>query len=347
MSYQMRTGYANDAASVVVTDDVSTIDLGDVNTADTWKLQPTRVDTNTAGTKTAAVTWNATNATNASAMQTAIRDLGGIYADATVTAGAAETYVITVFGGYNVTWAVTDATTFTPGSTVEDTAGKVTYTFVIPTPQYSQVARLWVSPIADALVAIDISDTDGLDVFVDTTNDLTSGLDDFLIVDGVDDAAAAVEVGPGVFTGPLTAVVATSAPLDASRRLAVGVLCESEISGGARRVLKRSTGTVSAAGDSDINLGAPFGRIAKIKIESDGDASADYSLTDDLGKQVFAKTGLDADPAVTYHLATDGLLQDGSASATGALGHVVVKSPVTATFANLTSPAKITVWVQV
>lgn len=351
MSYEMRTGYANDADSVSLVADVTTINLNDIGAADTYKLQPTRVDTATAGTKTALITFNATEGTHTADIQTKIRALGGIYADATVANGVDAAHkVITVFGGYDVTWAVTDATGFTPGATVETTEGGSVYTFVIPTPPHAKVARLYIPAFPDASVDFDISDRDDLDVYVKADLDISSGFDDFLIVDGVDDANAAVEIGPGVFAGTLKAIVTTSVPLSAgASRLAVAVLCESTVGNGRKRVLKRSSGSLAAAGSSQINLGAPFAVVRKLKLTApSGDASMDFSFVDDLGKTFWAVTGVDADPAITKHVATDAILQDGSASADGGGGALVVKNPVTLTTANQTGTgASATLWLEV
>jgi hypothetical protein len=345
MSYIERTAFAARDSVETLTADVSNVDCGDIGAADTFTLTPTRVDTGTAGTATAAVTFNATNATQASDMQTAIRDLGGIYADATVAAGAGETYDITVFGGYDVTWEITDPTTFTPGSTTETTPGKASYAFSIPTPRFARVARLIIGAYPDDSADIDISDTDSVDVYVKTALDISSGFDDFLAVDGRDDADAAVEVGPGLFAGPLNVVLDLSAPLDEATPLPITVLCEAVIGSGRRSVLKRSTGTLSADGAQDVNLGAPVGNIRRVELQ--GDASCDFTFTDAFGKDFFAVTGLDADPAVIRHLRTDGVLQDGSASAAGGVGEMVVKSPVTVDVANLSGTAKVTFWTEV
>lgn len=71
---------------------------------------------------TGAITADAVDATTAANIQTAVRAMGGIYADATCVAGTADTYVITVLGGSNVTWATTATT---PTITEAGTAGGV------------------------------------------------------------------------------------------------------------------------------------------------------------------------------------------------------------------------------
>src|SRR5512145_899148 len=121
------------AVTPTATADVTTIDLNDIAAADTITLTPTRVDTATAGTATGAITYNATENTLTANIQTAIRALGGIYADATVANGVDAAHkAITVNAGYDVTWAVTDQTGFTAGATVETTPGACAYVGSIP-----------------------------------------------------------------------------------------------------------------------------------------------------------------------------------------------------------------------
>ncbi len=111
----------------VITNDVTIFNWTGTDTT----MTPTRVDTGTAGSATGTVTFSGTDATAAAALQVAIRALGGIYADATVVAGVtADNMIITVFGGYDITWIKTGGvgTITETGAAGSDTAtpGSVT-----------------------------------------------------------------------------------------------------------------------------------------------------------------------------------------------------------------------------
>lgn len=325
MSYKKRRAQGT---TVATASDVTNIDLGDIGAADTFTLTPTRVDTATAGSATDAITYDATEATLTAAIQTAVRALGGIYADATVANGTTAAHKdITVLGGYDVTWAIDD-TGFTAGGVTETTPGASAVTLSIPVGVKARVLRLTIPAVADASVDIDISDSNGDDVYVKTGVDLSSGFDDFLAVDGKDDVLANVEVGPGFFEGPLTAVVTSSVPdLDVT----VEVVCDMPFA--VKRFLTRSTGAVGNSTTS-LNLGREYAVIKRLDIVSTADASVDVTIADGDGKTVFVKTGIDADPEIRVNVATDAVLQDGSASADGGGGEMVCKSPVDITIAN-------------
>lgn len=321
--------YRGTNGDIVITADVTNINLNDIGAADTFTLTPTRVDTNTAGSATGAITYNATEATLTSSIQTAIRALGGIYADATVANGTTAAHKnITVNGGYDVTWAVTNATGFTPGATTETTPGSYKRTFKIPAPEKFVAVRLRVEDLDDASVDFTVEDKDGKDIYVKTGLSVAAAFDDFLAVDGVDDAGAAAEVGPGLFKGPVTAAVTTSAP----KTPTVMLICEVPFQ--KKKWLRRSTGAVGNS-TTTLHLGSTFVKIARIDILASADSSADYSIIDEYGKTVYAKTALDATTELRHDVKTDTVLQDGTDSARGDLGDLVVRSPVDVVIANV------------
>jgi len=126
---------------IAVQTDITRVDLGDIGAADTFTLTPTRVDFAVADATTGVITFVGAGA-QAAPMQTAIRAKGGIYAVATVTFVSAELYDIVVPGGYDVTWAVASPTTFTPGSTVETTAGAVVYTKQFGIGKFAEIKKI-------------------------------------------------------------------------------------------------------------------------------------------------------------------------------------------------------------
>jgi hypothetical protein len=318
----------------VVTDDVTIFNW----TATDTTLTPTRVDTATAGTATGNITFNATDATAAANIQTAIRALGGIYADATCVAGAtADNMVITVYGGYDITWAKTGGTgTITEsGAAGADTAvpGKVTYTGTLPIGRFGVAKRIRLAGFNDNSLDVSLIDQDSLNVFVKTAIDTSTAsadtpYDKFLTADGVagEDGAAAANVSSGLFTGPLDVIVATSAPL-AARTLDpfVTVFVDTGMGGG---IKKRSTGTF-LGGSAVVNLGDTFVNVKRIHVHATSDQTVAPAITDAYSKTIYSKSATDYTTAVEAQLSAEGV--DQAANAVADLLDVVVKSPATVT----------------
>ena len=340
-----------DQETVVVTNDVTRINLGDIGAADTFTLTPTRVDTATAGSATGAVTYNATPATIAADAQTAIRALGGIYADATVAYVSAQLYDITVLGGYDVTWAVTSPTTFTPGSTTETTPGSVAYGCKLPVGRFAKVKRIRLEGFNDNSLDVAITDQDSLTVFSKTAIDTSTASADtpylkLLCADGVagEDGAAAANIVGGVFEGPLNVTITTSAPV-AGRAISptLGLVVEAEGSA-AKRFLQRSSGAMTTQSGT-ISLGVPFGVIRKIKIAASVDTTVVATLTDADGLVVYTKTATDYTTPVVAQLGHEGV--DQAANAVADTLDVVAKSPITVGGSGLGSGTlTYTLWVE-
>lgn len=322
------------------TADVSTIDLGaDWGSGDHCHLTPTRVDTAIAGSETGQIDYNATEATCTANFQTAIQALGGIYATATVANGASARYkVITVPGGYDVTWAVTNPVGHTPGSTTETTPGSCAYTGYIPIGRFAIVKRLRLAGFYDNAVDIVITDLGGgtgyRTVYSKTAIDCSTAsadtpYDKMLTRDGVagEDANAASNVNGGLFEGPLKVVVTTSSPVT-TRSLTpyVDVFVRMGRSSGLKQ---RGTGAFTTQ-TATVNLGAPVACVKRIYLKASADTSATVSIADAYSKVFFAETDLtDYTTAVDAVLSMEGI--DQADNAVADLLDVVVKSPVTVT----------------
>jgi hypothetical protein len=330
----------------VLTSDVTTFDLGDIGAADTFTLTPTRVDTATAGTATGAIAYHATQATLTSNIQTAVRALAGIYADATCANGVDAAHkVLTVLGGYDVTWAVTDQTTFTANATVETTPGKTTYNGTIPIGRFGVIKRIRAEGFADASLDISVIDELSQDVLVKTAIDTYDSGDDpydkYLTADGVagEDGAAAANVSSAFCQGPLAVIIATSAPA------AEGILAVIADSGLGNGLRLRSTGAFTAA-STTVNLGAPFALIKAIRLTSSADTSVAPTITDAYSKNIYLKSSSDYDPAILKQLSHEGVDQAGNAVAD--LLDVVAKSPITVAQTGLGSGTfKVEFWTEV
>jgi len=319
-----------------VTADVTTIDLNDIGAADTFTLTPTRVDTGTAGTATGAITYHATEGTLTTNIQTAVRALGGIYADATVANGADAAHkAITVNGGYDVTWEVTDQTGFTAGATVETTAGKCSYSGSIPVGRFAVAKRIRLAGFNDASLDVDIKDNSdtALNVFVKTAIDCSTAsadtpYDKYLTADGVagEDGAAATNGSSGLFTGPLDVIVDTSAPI-AARSLTpvVTLFVDTGMGGGLK---KRSTGVMTGA-TATVNLGDTFVNVKRLHIHSTSDATVAVAIADAYSKNIYTKSATDFTTASNVQLSHEGV--DQAANALADTLDVVVKSPATVT----------------
>jgi len=353
---------------IVVVNDSTRIDLGDIGAADTFTLTPTRVDTATAGAASGPVTFVGAGG-QAAATQTAVRAMGGIYATATVTFVSAELYDIVVFGGYNVTWVVTP-TGFTPGATVETTAGSVAYTKQFGIGKFAEVKRVHAKNFKDDALILAVTDADGKTVFSATVDTNNAGVDQslarpLLTADGVagEDGAAAANASSGVFRGPLTAVITAKAPYHTTAAQPVAktpaprltfVVKPDAPQNSAGRVIQRTSGNRTAAqwaAVPTIDLGAPIGNIKRIKLENGGPGTPDTgvapTLTDADGLVVYTKSSTDYTTPVLEQLSHEGVDQAGNTVAD--LLDVVAKSPLTfGHAASLTTGTfKVTVWVEV
>jgi len=363
---------------IVVTNDVTIINWTGTDSTFT----PTRVDTGTAGSATGTVTFNATDTVAAAAMQVAIRALGGIYANATVVAGVtADNMLITVYGGYNITWIKTGgAGVITEtGAAGSDTAvvGSIAYTKQIPIGKFAKVKKIVAKGFVDDVLTVSISDADGKIVHTGGVDTHNAGLDvpmiRLLTADGVagEDGAAAANTSGGLFRGPLTAAITTRAPYAASAAQPVSkfgdrnelqrpvprltLVVEPDVLGGAGRVLQRTTGNVTpaaiAAGLAKLDLGAPIGNIKRIKLENGGPGTPDTSvaptLTDADGLVVYTKTSTDYTSPVLEQLSHEGF--DQAQAAVPDLVDVVAKSPLTLAVSGglTTGTFKVTAWVEV
>lgn len=349
------------SVQTLVTNDVTIFNW----TATDTTLTPTRVDTGTAGSATGNIVFNGTDATAAASMQTAIRALGGIYADATVTAGVtADNMVITVYGGYDVTWAKTGGTgTITEsGAAGSDTAvpGSVRYTGYIPVRgPFAEVKRIKLKGFFDN--SLDIAITDGNVLPNGTSGARTifsaTGLDTFgsnvdtpfvrlLTADGVagEDGAAAANTSGGVFDAPFKVVATLSAPVTAPAGTALAILkkpvvelvMKTAYGASGKRFLKRSSGAITTtATTTPFNLGEEFVNVKRITIASSSDTSVAPTLTDADGFVVYTKTSTDYTTAggVTAQLSHEGVDQANNAVAD--LCDVVVRSPISVTSTGL------------
>jgi hypothetical protein len=315
-------------------------------------MTPTRVDTATAGTATGNIVFHATDATAAANMQTAIRALAGIYADATVTAGAtADNMVITVLGGYDITWAATGgAGVITEaGAAGSDTAvaGKVTYTGTLPIGRFAVVKRLRLAGFNDNSLDVSLVDENSKNVFVKTAIDTSTAsadvpYDKYLTADGVagEDGAAAANVNGGCFAGPIAVIVDRSSPATAG-----AITLFIEAGAGRGSILLRSTGTFTGA-STTVNLGATITKIRAIRLTSSADTSVAPTITDAYSKNIYVKTSTDYTTLVLAQLSHEGV--DQAANAVADLLDVVVKSPVTVAQTGLGSGTfKVEFWVEV
>lgn len=347
MAYESIKALVKDSdTTVAVTNDVTIFNWTAVDTTAT----PTRVDSGAAGSASATATFNATDATAAANLQVAIRGLGGIYADATVVAGAtADNMVITVFGGYDVTWAFTGTGTVTEsGAAGADTAtpGKVTYTAYMPVRgQYAEVKRLRLKGFVDNSLDVTITDSSptaktifsatALDTF--TTNADTP-IVKLLTADGVagEDGAAAANTSSGIFTAPFKVVIATSSPVTVAsgtglaslRRPTVALVIKSQYKDKGKAFLKRSTGAMATGVSSTVvNLGSQYANIKRIRLLASADTSIAPTVTDADGFVAYTKTSTDYTTAVDAMLSHEGVDQANNAVAD--LLDVIVRSPVT------------------
>lgn len=342
----------NDVSPTVVND--LTV-LATAQTTSTFTMTPTRVDTATAGTATGAITAAASDATMATNIQTAIRALGGIYADATVVAGTTDTWGITVFGGYDITWATTATTpTITEsGSAGGFTAvpGSVAYNGTIPTGRFAIPKRIRLQGFNDNNLDVAITDSASRTVFSKTALDTSTAsadtpYDKYLTADGVagEDGAAAANTSSGLFEGALSVTVTTSAPL-AARSLDPQVILIVNMGSRNGGLKKRSTGAFSTTTQS-VTAGGQFANIKRIKLSASADTSVAPTITDAYGQTVYVKTATDYTTAVDVGLSHQGV--DQAANAVADLLDVVVKSPILVTLDAAPSSGTFTVefWVE-
>lgn len=311
-------------------------------------LTPTRVDTATAGTTTGNITFSATDATAAANIQTAIRALGGIYADATCVAGStADNMVITVYGGYDITWAKTGGvgTITESGAAGADTAtpGSVTYVGYIPIGRFGIVKRLRLQGFNDNSLDMTIRDLGGgtgyRTVYTKTAIDTSTAsadtpYDKMLTADGVagEDGAAAASVNGGLFEGPLRVSAVTSAPV-AARNLTPEVIVFVKM-GRSSGLKKRSTGAFTGT-TAEVSLGADIACVKRIYLKASADTTVAPSITDKYSKPFYVKTSSDYTTAVDAVLSMEGI--DQADNAVADLLDVVVKSPATVTLTGLGS----------
>jgi hypothetical protein len=311
-----------------VTNDVTIFNWTSTDTT----VTPTRVDTGTAGSATGNIVFSATDATAAANMQTGIRALAGIYATATVVAGATtDNMVITVLGGYDVTWAKTGGvgTITEAGAAGSDTAvaGKVSYAGSLPIGRFAVAKRLRLAGFADNSLDVSIIDQNAQNVFVktavDTYNAGDAPYDEYLTADGLagEDGAAAANVTSGLFEGSLAVVIDKSSPV------ASGLVTVFADMGGSRSGFKlRSTGSFTGA-STTVNLGAQIAKVRAIRLFSSADTSVAPTITDAYGKNIYLKTSTNYTTAVFGQLSHAGV--DQAANAVADLLDIVVKSPVT------------------
>ena len=323
--------------------------LATAQTTSTFTMTPTRVDTATAGSATGNITADANDTTMATNIQTAIRALGGIYADATVTAGTTDTWGITVIGGYDVTWATTatSPTITESGSAGGFTAtpGKTRYTGTIPVGRFIVAKRIRLQNFADASVDVSLIDDQSKNVFVTTAIDCYNSGDDpydkFLTCDGVagENGNAAANVSGGLFEGPIDVIVDTSAPTIDGEVILIGDI---GTRGGGLKL--RSTGSFSTA-TQDVTLGADYANVKRIKLFASADSSVAVAITDGYGRNVYTKSSSNFTTAVNEVLSHEGVDQANNAVAD--LLDVVVKSPALVTLTNMsTGTFTVDFWVE-
>ena len=327
-------------AVAVATNDVTIFNWTGTDTT----LTPTRVDTATAGTATGNIVFSATDATAAANIQTAIQALGGIYADATCVAGAtADNMVITVLGGYDITWAKTGgAGTITEtGAAGSDTAvvGSVAYTGYIPIGRFGIPKRMRLAGFNDNSLDIVVTDQGGgtgyRTVFSKTAVDCSTAsadtpYDHWLAIDGVSVAAGAAVASTksSIFEGPLKVVATTSAPID-ERAIAPYVLFVVEM-GRSHGLKMRSTGAMaSGTTTQELTLGADWAKIDRIYLKTSTDTSVTMAIADAFGKNVYTKSSTDWTTATDVNLSGAGV--DQGATAVADMLDVVAKSPLTLT----------------
>lgn len=347
MSFEEIKVFAKDAdTTVVVQNDVTIFNWTAVDTTAT----PTRVDSGAAGTASGTATFNATDATAAANLQVVIRALGGIYADATVVAGVtADNMIITVFGGYDVTWAFTGTGTVTEsGAAGSDTAtrGSVTYTGYMPVRgDYAQVKRLKIKGFVDNSLDVTITDTSptartifsatALDTF--TTNADTP-IVKLLATDGVagEDGAAAASPTGGTFRAPFKVVIATSSPVTVAsgtglaslRRPYVALGIRNQYNKNGKAFLKRSTGAMATGVSSTVvNMGEMYGIVRNIRLLSSADTTIAPTVTDADGLVVYTKSATDYTTATNANLTHEGVDQANNALAD--VIEVFARSPLT------------------
>jgi hypothetical protein len=332
---------------VVVTDDVTVLATAQITSTGT--LTPTRVDTATAGTATGAIAADATDATMAANIQVGIRALGGIYADATCVAGTADTFIITVKGGYDITWATTFTTpTITEAGSaggVTAVAGSVLYQKELGIGKFAEVKKIVLKGFNDNSLDVDIKDKDGKSVFVLTAIDTSTASADvpyvkLLAADGVagnDGLAGATPSSfSGVFRGPLVVKVTTSAPAAAraiSPRVTLVTRDEDTESAG-KRYRERTTGARTTMTGS-LSLGSDIAIIKRVQVKASVDTTVAVTLTDADGLIVFNKASGDLTTELIEQLADSGVDQAGNALADTC--EVVAKSPLTLSGSGLGS----------
>lgn len=347
------SGSAPQASGITVTDDVTV--LATAQTTSTFTMTPTRVDTATAGSATGAINADATDATMAANIQTAIRALGGIYANATCTAGTTDTFIITVFGGYDVTWATTatSPTVTESGSAGGVTAvpGSVRYRGSIPVRgNLAEVKRIQIKGFADNSLDVSVKDAGGRTIFAATGIDTWTSPNDvqylrLLTADGVagEDGAAAANSSGGVFDAPFVVDVTTSAPITFSTGIKaqsgvnrddafVGLVIKTAYSTPGKRFLRRSSGALTALSGT-FNLGEEYVNIKRIKLQASSDTSVAPTLTDADGLVVYTKTSTDYTTAVVAQLSHEGVDQANNAVADTL--DVIARSPLTVSGSGL------------
>jgi hypothetical protein len=331
---------------VVVTDDVTV--LATAQTTSTGTMTPTRVDLAQAGTATGAITADAVDATFAANIQAGIRALGGIYADATVVPGTTDTFIITVKGGYNITWA----TTFTsPTITESGSAGGVTavpgsvlYQKELGIGKFGEVNKILVKGFNDNALALDIKDKDGKSVFVATIDTSTTQADapyiQLLSTDGVagnDGLAGATPSSfSGVFRGALVAKVTANAPVTkagpspsfkpVAPRVTLTVRGDEGESKGSHKFKERTSGAKTALSGT-IGLGADIAILKRIEYQASSDTSVAFTLTDADGRVAFNIGSGNYTTKQIEQVADSGVDQAGNALADTV--ESVVKSPLT------------------
>ena len=344
------SGTAPLEGGALVTNDVTIFNW----TATDTTVTPTRVDNGASPGATGNIVFNATDSVAAQNMQTAIRALGGIYATATVVAGAtADNMVITVFGGYDITWVKTGGTgTITEsGAAGSDTAtpGSVRYRGLIPVRgNLAEVKKIVAKGFADNSLDISIKDAGNRTIFSATALDtFNAGADvpfvKLLTADGVagEDGAAAANTSGGVFDAPFLCDVTTSGPIAQSDPLRAGasvtLVVKTAYFNSTKRYLRRSTGAIvaPAATATLVNLGEEYANIKRIKLSASADTTVAPTITDADGLVVYTKTSTDYTTPVVAQLSHEGVDQANNAVAD--LLDVVARSPISVSLTGLGS----------
>ena len=351
---QLPVGVGLGTNTLTKTDDVTIINWTGTNSTFTG----TRQDTGGAQT-TGTVTFSATDTVAAANMQTAIRALGGIYADATVVAGAtADNMVITTFGGYDIVWTKTGGVGVITesGAAGSDTAvvGGTVGVMTMGVGKLVEVKKIIAEGFNETALDLAVVDEDGKVVFDATVDTSTAEADvpyvKLLTADGVagEDGAAAALTGGGLFRGPFTVTMTNNAPFS---KIVAGNVVTPRLSfvvndnqGEGRGFRKRSSGARTALSGT-FNLGSPIAKIRKIRLAASSDTSVAPTVTDADGLVVYTKASTDYTTAVLEQLSHEGVDQAGNAVAD--LLDVVAKSPLTISGSGLGAGTfTIDVWVE-